>query len=239
MSHPEAAAESGADAAARSDAAGRPGPADLRGLVIDWGGVLTNSILSTVRSWVETDQIDWDSYVACMRPWLTEAYGGPEVAANPVHALERGECTVPEFERMFAARLTRTDGRPVPAEGLLGRMFAATKTVPAMYDLLRSARAAGVRTCLLSNSWGSEWYDRTDFPALFDGVVISCEVGMRKPEPEIFQHAAQLIGLPPAACVFVDDVEANIAAAEACGMTGVHHSDPAVTTERVATLLSI
>jgi putative hydrolase of the HAD superfamily len=214
-------------------------PASRRGLVIDWGGVLTNSILSTVRSWVETDQIDWDSYVACMRPWLTEAYGGPEVAANPVHALERGECTVPEFERMFAARLTRTDGRPVPAEGLLGRMFAATKTVPAMYDLLRSARAAGVRTCLLSNSWGSEWYDRTDFPALFDGVVISCEVGMRKPEPEIFQHAAQLIGLPPAACVFVDDVEANIAAAEGCGMTGVHHSDPAVTTERVATLLGI
>jgi putative hydrolase of the HAD superfamily len=214
-------------------------PGNLRGLVIDWGGVLTNSILSTVQVWAETDQIDWASYVACMRPWLTEAYGGPEVAANPVHALERGECTVPEFERMFAARLTRTDGGPVPAEGLLGRMFAATETVPAMYDLLRKARAAGVRTCLLSNSWGSEWYDRTDFPELFDGVVISCEVGMRKPEPAIFRHAAELIGLPPAACLFVDDVEANISAAEACGMTGVHHSDPAVTTERVATLLSI
>ena len=214
-------------------------PANLRGLVIDWGGVLTNSILSTVQVWVETDQIDWGSYVACMRPWLTEAYGGPGVAANPVHALERGECTVPEFERMFAARLTRTDGSPVPAEGLLGRMFAATETVPAMYDLLRKARAAGVRTCLLSNSWGSEWYDRTDFPELFDSVVISCEVGMRKPEPEIFRHAAELIGLPPAACVFVDDVEANISAAEACGMTGVHHADPAVTTERVAKLLGI
>jgi putative hydrolase of the HAD superfamily len=213
--------------------------ANLRGLVIDWGGVLTNSILSTVKVWVETDQIDWDSYVACMRPWLTEAYGGPEVVANPVHALERGDCSVPEFEAMFAARLTRTDGSPVPAEGLLGRMFAATETVPAMYDLLRKARAAGVRTCLLSNSWGSEWYDRTDFPDLFDGVVISCEVGMRKPEPEIFRHAAELIGLPPAACVFVDDVQANISAAEACGMTGVHHSDPAVTTERVATLLRI
>ena len=213
--------------------------ANLSGLVIDWGGVLTNSILSTVQVWVETDQIDWDSYVACMRPWLTEAYGGPEIAANPVHALERGECTVPEFEEMFAARLTRTDGRPVPAEGLLGRMFAATETVPAMYDLLRKARAAGVRTCLLSNSWGSEWYDRTDFPELFDGVVISCEVGMRKPEPEIFRHAAGLIGLPPAACVFVDDVEANIVAAQACGMTGVHHEDPVVTTERVATLLGI
>ena len=212
---------------------------DLRGLVVDWGGVLTNSIRTTVKSWVEAEDISWDSYVACMRPWLTEAYGGPEAAGNPVHALERGECTVPEFEQLFAAQLVRTDGGPVPADGLLGRMFAASETVPAMYDLLRAARAAGIRTCLLSNSWGADWYDRTDFPALFDGVVISCEVGMRKPEPEIFQHAAELIGLPPAACVFVDDVEANITAAQACGMTGVHHLDPFVTTERVATLLSI
>jgi epoxide hydrolase-like predicted phosphatase len=212
-------------------------PEDLHGLVIDWGGVLTNSIRTTVKVWVEAEGIDWASYVECMRPWLNEAYGGAGVAANPVHALERGDCTVPEFERLFAAQLTRTDGGPVPAEGLLGRMFAASETVPAMYDLLRSARAAGIRTCLLSNSWGADWYDRTDFPNLFDGVVISCEVGMRKPEPEIFQHAAELIGLPPAACVFVDDVEANIVAAEAIGMTGVHHSDPAITTERVAALL--
>ena len=212
-------------------------PEDLHGLVIDWGGVLTNSIRTTVKVWVEAEGIDWASYVECMRPWLNEAYGGAGVAANPVHALERGDCTVPEFERLFAAQLTRADGGPVPAEGLLGRMFAASETVPAMYDLLRSARAAGIRTCLLSNSWGADWYDRTDFPDLFDGVVISCEVGMRKPEPEIFQHAAELIGLPPAACVFVDDVEANIVAAEAIGMTGVHHSDPAITTERVAALL--
>ena len=210
---------------------------DLRGLVIDWGGVLTNSIRTTVKAWVEAEGIDWASYVACMRPWLTEAYGGPDAAGNPVHALERGDCSVPEFEQLFAAQLTLTDGGPVPAEGLLGRMFAASETVPAMYELLRTARAAGVRTCLLSNSWGADWYDRTDFPDLFDGVVISCEVGMRKPEPEIFQHAAELIGLPPAACVFVDDVEANIVAAEAIGMTGVHHSDPAITTERVAALL--
>jgi epoxide hydrolase-like predicted phosphatase len=212
---------------------------DLRGLVVDWGGVLTNSIRTTVKSWVEAEDISWDSYVACMRPWLSEAYGGPDAAGNPVHALERGECTVPEFEQLFAAQLVLTDGGPVPADGLLGRMFAASETVPAMYDLLRAARAAGIRTCLLSNSWGADWYDRTDFPALFDGVVISCEVGMRKPEPEIFRHAAELIGLPPAACVFVDDVEANIVAAQACGMTGVHHEDPVATTERVASLLGI
>ena len=95
---------------------------DLRGLVIDWGGVLTNSIRTTVKSWVEAEDISWDSYVACMRPWLTEAYGGPEAVGNPVHALERGECTVPEFEQLFAAQLTRTDGGPVPAEGKLASL---------------------------------------------------------------------------------------------------------------------
>lgn len=214
-------------------------PEALRGLVIDWGGVLTNSIRSTVQAWVGAEGIDWASYVACMRPWLTEAYGGPATPGNPVHALERGECSVPEFEALFASRLVRGDGGPVSPDGLLGRMFAASRPVPAMYDLVRKARSAGVRTCLLSNSWGSQWYDRTDFGELFDGVVISCEVGMRKPEPAIFRHAAELIGLPPAACVFVDDVEANITAAQACGMTGVLHCDPLVTTERVARLLSI
>jgi putative hydrolase of the HAD superfamily len=209
---------------------------DLRGVIIDWGGVLTSPIIDSVNAWLDAEMIDRAVYRRVMRAWVEQAYrdGG---ADNPIHQLERGDGDPAEFEGALAAQLVRTDGTQVPATGLLARMFAGTLPVPAMYDLIRAVRRAGFRTCLLSNSWGADWYDRTDFPDLFDGVVISCEVGMRKPEPEIFQHAAELIGLPPAACVFVDDVEANIVAAEAIGMTGVHHSDPAITTERVAALL--
>jgi epoxide hydrolase-like predicted phosphatase len=155
-----------------------------------------------------------------------------------VHALERGECTVADFERMLAELLVTTHGAPVLAEGLLTRMLSAGTPLPAMYELLRDLRGKGVRTALLSNSWGPTGYPRHDFPELFDAVVISGEVGMRKPEPRIFRHAAALLDLDPKHCVFVDDVEANVKAAIGCGMTGVHHTEPALTRQRLTELFA-
>jgi putative hydrolase of the HAD superfamily len=211
---------------------------EFRGVITDWGGVLTTPILTTVQAWIEADGIDWDSYRAVMRAWVTDAYG-PNGSRNPVHALERGECSDAEFEEALAARLLRVDGGSVLAAGLLQRMFAASVEIPAMYELIRAVRAAGLRTALLSNSWGGTEYPRADFPSLFDAVVISGECGMRKPEAEIFRHAADLLGLPPEQCVFIDDIEANIAAAEACGMTGVHHVEAAQTAAAIEDLLGV
>jgi putative hydrolase of the HAD superfamily len=208
----------------------------LRGVIIDWGGVLTNSIADTVGTWLETDRIDRDGYLAVMVPWLRQAYDGQD---NPVHRLERGEGDPADFERELAARLVRTDGTPVPATGLLTRMFAGSLASPAMYDLMRALRRAGIRTCLLSNSWGNNDYPRDVFPELFDAWVISAEVGMRKPEERIFLHAAVKLGLPPTQCVFIDDIKANVEAATALGMAGVHHRDPLSTTARLAGLLNL
>ena len=214
--------------------------AELRAVVIDWGGVLTQPMINTVRAWIAADGIDWDRYVAVVGPWLTQAYAADSAngTVNPVHALERGECTVAQFERMLAGLLVTTNGGPVLAEGLLTRMLSAGTPLPAMYQLLRDLRGRGVRTALLSNSWGPTGYPRHDFPELFDAVVISGEVGMRKPEPRIFRHAAALLDLEPEHCVFVDDVEANVKAAIGCGMTGVHHTDPALTQQRLTELFA-
>jgi putative hydrolase of the HAD superfamily len=211
---------------------------ELRGVIADWGGVLSAPILTSVRAWIDADGIDWESYRAVMRPWVSQAYD-IDGAANPIHALERGECSGAEFERILAARLLRLDGAAVMAEGLLGRMFAGLVPVPAMYDTIRALRAAGLRTALLSNSWGCDEYPREDFPGLFDTVVLSGEVGMRKPEPEIFRHAAQTLGLPPGECVFIDDMPANVAAAQACGMTAVLHAEPAATARTLQDLLGV
>jgi putative hydrolase of the HAD superfamily len=200
--------------------------------------VLTTPILTTVQAWIQADDIDWDSYRTVMRAWVSEAYG-PGAGQNPVHALERGECTGAEFEQILAARLLRTDGEVVTGEGLLQRMFAASTRVPAMYDVIRAVRGAGLRTALLSNSWGCDEYPRADFPGLFDAVVISGECGMRKPEQAIFLHAAKCIGLAPEQCVFIDDMEPNVAAAAACGMTGVHHTEAAQTVAAVQDLLGL
>lgn len=212
--------------------------AQLQGVITDWGGVLTTPILTTVQAWIQADGIDWDSYLMVMRSWVFDAYG-PDGSQNPVHALERGECSGAEFERMLAARLLRTDGGVVTAQGILQRMFAASTSEPAMYGMIRAVRGAGFRTGLLSNSWGCDEYPRADFPGLFDNVVISGECGMRKPEPAIFLHAAKCIGLAPEQCVFIDDMEPNVAAAAACGMTGVHHTEAAQTVAAVQDLLGV
>ena len=211
---------------------------ELRGIVTDWGGVLTSPILTTVQAWIEADGIDWDSYRTVMRLWVSQAYG-VDAGPNPIHALERGECSGAEFEQILAARLLRVDGETVVAEGLLRRMFAASVPVPGMYDTIRTLRAAGFSTALLSNSWGCDEYPRADFPGLFDTVVLSGEVGMRKPEKEIFFHAAATLGLAPAECVFIDDMAANVAAAQACGMTGVLHTETAATARALQDLLGV
>ena len=204
---------------------------------MDWGGVVTNPILDTVDAWLRSEQIDRDSYRAVMRSWVTDAYG--DGADNPIHALERGECTDEEFERLLAEQLTHLDGRPVRADGLLARMFAASALEAAMVDLIRSLRQAGLRTALLSNSWGNGGYARHLFADLFDVVVISAEVGMRKPEERIFRHTAALLGLEPHECVFIDDVLANVAAAEAIGLVGWHHREPGATAAWLTELLGL
>jgi len=93
-----------------------------------------------------------------------------------------------------------------------------------MVGLIRRARASGLRTALLSNSWGDHYPDEL-WDGLFDQVVISGRVGLRKPDAEIFLHTAALLGLPPQDCVMVDDLARNVHGAVAVGMVGVLHRD--------------
>lgn len=209
----------------------------LRGVITDWGGVMTNPIIDTVTAWLEADGIDRDSYQTLMRAWVSQAYdGGPDL--NPIRALERGECTEAEFEQRLAEKLIRLDGGAVVSDGLLARMFAASAFDEGMHEVMRAARRAGLRTGLLSNSWGGS-YPRHLFPDLFDAVVISAEVGMRKPEERIFRLAAEVLGLEPGECVFIDDIRDNVAAARAVGLVGVHHRGARQTKEQLAGLLGV
>ena len=209
----------------------------LRGVITDWGGVMTNPIIETVNAWLAAEGIDRQSYLTVMRRWVSQAYtdGADD---NPIHVLERGECTNAQFEHALAGELMLTSGGRVDAAGLLERMFAGTLLDEAMLELFRRLRAGGVPTGLLSNSWGVG-YPRDLLSELFDAVVISAEVGMRKPEPRIFRHAASLLGLQPEDCIFIDDIQANVTAAEQLGFTGVLHTVPDDTAGRVAELLHV
>jgi epoxide hydrolase-like predicted phosphatase len=128
----------------------------------------------------------------------------------------------------------------VQPAGLIARLFGGMAADEEMLDGVRAFRRAGARTALLSNSWGDALaYDRALLEELFDAWVISSEVGLRKPDPAVYELAAERLGLAPAACVFVDDLPGNLKPARALGMaTVLHRGDAPGTLAEVRALLT-
>jgi putative hydrolase of the HAD superfamily len=213
-----------------------PAPAP-HGLIVDWGGVLTERLDLAVRAWADRESIDFEHYRQAMHRWFAPEEQ-LEAEANPVHAIERGEMTVPDFEARLAAEIRRLDGHPVQTQGLLQRMFESFETAHAMNALVARAKRHGIRTALLSNSWGNR-YPRDGWDEMFDVVVISGEVGMRKPERGIFELTVSRLGVAAGSCVFVDDLEVNVAAATEMGMTGVLHRGYEQTAARLEELFGL
>jgi len=211
--------------------------AELRGLLVDYGGVLTNPLAEVMGGWLDADGIDRERFTGLMRRWFAT-----DAERNPVHDLETGRIDVADFERRLAAELL--DGTEAGlagsqrTAGMLARMFAGMRVEPEMVEVVRAARAAGVRTGLLSNSWGLD-YAREGWDALFDAVVISGEVGLRKPDPAIYALAAERLGLSAVEIVFVDDLGPNVRAAVAVGMVGVRHVEVGATVEELEVLLGV
>lgn len=214
----------------------------IRGLIVDWGGVLTGSNLDPFEQWAIADDIDFPHYQSVLAELLggttTTKGASTEIQSNPIHALERGEIANPEFEKLLAERLRTNDGAPVKHEGMLARMFSQLRHAPDMNALVLRAHVLGVPTALLSNSWGNE-YPRELWAGMFDAVLISGEVGLRKPEPEIYLLAAERLGLSPDECVFVDDLKINVRGAVAVGMVGVHHKTYDLTLLELESILGV
>jgi epoxide hydrolase-like predicted phosphatase len=118
-------------------------------------------------------------------------------------------------------------------------MFGHIEPDEEMVDAVRRARAQGIRTGLISNSMGAGRYNRSTFPELFDGVVISGDEGMHKPEPAIYELGCERVGLAPEECVFVDDLRENCEGAEAVGMTVVLHRGADTTLPELGRLLGV
>jgi putative hydrolase of the HAD superfamily len=204
------------------------GTGTLTGLLVDYGGVLTTNVWDSFRAFCEAEGID--------REEVRRAFRDKPEATALLRRLEAGELTEEQFSPLFGPIIGVREDRHV---GLVDRLFAGMQPEPAMIEALRRARAAGVKTGLISNSWGRGRYDRESFTELFDGVVISGEVGLYKPQPEIFRLGAERVGVEPAACVFVDDLRENCEGAEAVGMTAVLHRGADRTVAQLEQLLAI
>ncbi len=180
-----------------------------KGLLLDFGGVMTSSLTGRMAEFcVEAGLLPG----AMAGALLTEE--GLRVTA----LAEAGQAPQRDFEVMLGRQLG------LPDEGLIARLVVLTPRAE-MMDLVRRARAAGIPTGLLSNSLGGGGHDiyaGYDLAGLFDVVVISHLVGLRKPERPIYELAAAKLGLAPADCVFVDDTLPNVRAAREIGMAAVH-----------------
>lgn len=211
-----------------------PEPGVRKALLVDFGGVLTTSVTRSFRAFCR----DMGLPSELAKEAFVEAYD-QHSGDSPVHRMEIGEITVDEFGVGLAEVLSQRAGVPVDHKGLVQRLFAGMEADEDMFAAVAAVRRAGVRTGLLSNSWGSENYPRERFDELFDVVVISGEVGLRKPDPAIFELAARRLGVRTSDCVFVDDLDRNIAAAEEAGMVGILHRRADETIPQIAELLGL
>jgi putative hydrolase of the HAD superfamily len=200
----------------------------MKGLLVDFGGVLTTNVFDSFRAFCEDEGLHPEAIKRLFRE-------DPRALAS-VRGLERGELTEADFAEGFGELL---ELEPERRGGLVERMFGHIQPDAEMVEALRRARAQGVRTGLISNSMGAGRYDRSTFPELFDGVVISGDEGMHKPEPAIYELGCERVGLAPAECVFVDDLRENCEGAEAVGMTAVLHRGAERTLPRLEELLGV
>ncbi|GAB2662754.1 HAD-IA family hydrolase [Saccharopolyspora gloriosae] len=204
----------------------------IKAVIFDYGGVLTTQGRVAINAWTRAERIDPETFSAALKEWLSRK----APAGTPIHRLETGEISGAEFDRLLAARLRTVDGEPVEPDGLMARMFAHMRPDDAMHRLVADLRDAGLRTALLSNSWGNN-YPWETLDGLFELSVISSEVGLRKPDPRIYELTLDRLGLRPQEAVFVDDGAPNIEAAEKLGLRGVLHTDAAKTRAELSGLL--
>jgi epoxide hydrolase-like predicted phosphatase len=196
-----------------------------KGLLVDWGGVLTTDLFASFASFCEAEGLE----AAKVR----DLFRHDEAARDLLVEFECGRVDEAEFERRFAPMLGVED------EGLVDRMFAGSAPDARMLGAVKAARDAGIKTGLISNSWGVDRYPQQLMDDLFDGVVISGMVGIRKPAPEIYAMGAEAVGLPPEECVFVDDLGFNLKPAKELGMATVLHTDAAQTIVQLEDLLGV
>jgi putative hydrolase of the HAD superfamily len=200
----------------------------FQGLLVDYGGVLTTNVWDSFRAFCDAEGLD--------RELVKKLFREDPQALALLRRLEKGELDEDSFSAEFGPLLGIAPDR---YEGLIDRLFGGMEPEEPMFEALRRARRAGIKTGMISNSWGRGRYDRSLFDELFDGVVISGEVGLHKPQPQIFELGAERVGLAAERCVFVDDLRENCEGAEAVGMVVVLHRGADETLARLEELLDV
>jgi putative hydrolase of the HAD superfamily len=189
-----------------------------RAVVTDFGGVLTSPLMNFFAAFQDSSGVPLEALGKAMA-----AIAASE-GAHPLFELENGALTEERFVALLEDAVSTELGRPVQLRGLADSYWSELDTNHAMLDEMRSLRDRGYRLALLTNNvreWEPRWRAMVPVDELFEVVVDSAFVGMRKPDPEIYELTLERLGLSAPECVFVDDIELNCQTATSLGMKAV------------------
>jgi putative hydrolase of the HAD superfamily len=194
----------------------------IRAVICDFGGVLTTPLGNAFAAWSKESGVALEDLGSAM------AAAAEEHGEHPLFMLERGELT----EHQFLDRLQRALGERHDLTGMFDVWFGFLERNPEMIELMASLRDRGLRMALLTNNvreWEPRWRPMLpEIDDIFEVVVDSGFVGMRKPERPIYELTLERLGgVAAAECLFVDDMELNCDAARELGMTVVRFEDTA------------
>ncbi|MBO2458088.1 HAD family hydrolase [Actinomadura violacea] len=199
-------------------------------VLIDFGGVLTSGVFDAFRA--VSHRISGD-------PRLIERILREDGASGRLLAEhECGRLGQAGFEEGFAERLRAHGVATVPA-GLVTQIQDGLRLDEAMLTAVARLRSDGVPVAIVSNAFGDDCYQGVDLYAIADAVVISSDVGVRKPSQSIYRIACERLGADPAACVMIDDLRHNLDGAERLGIRGLHHLNGTETVHRLAEIFGL
>ena len=201
------------------------GNAQITTVISDFGGVLTTPLVQSFAAVQDETGIPFERLAQAMAA-LQERDG-----RHPLFELETGRLTEAGFLRKLGDELEPMLGHRPALHRFREIYFEALHANEAMLDLMRECRDRGLRMAILTNNvreWEPIWRAKLPVDEIFETVVDSAFVGMRKPDPRIYELTLErLDGITAAECLFVDDTEVNCDAAAALGMRSVLFRDTA------------
>jgi putative hydrolase of the HAD superfamily len=193
----------------------------IKAVISDFGGVLTTPLLRSFAAIQDEIGIEAGTLGRAMQR-IAEREG-----EHPLFELERGRITEADFLDQLQRELASDLGHEPELKRFGEIYFEALDVNEPMIGVMRDARSRGFRTALLTNNvreWEPHWRAMLPIDEIFDVIVDSARVGLRKPEPQIYDLTVERLddGISPSECLFVDDVEVNVEAARKLGMAAVH-----------------
>jgi putative hydrolase of the HAD superfamily len=196
--------------------------AEIEAIVSDFGGVLTTPLLGSFMAFQDETGITTENLGKAMQA-ATEAGG-----ENPLFEMERGEISEAVFLKRLASALEPLLGHRPELHRFKEIYFEALQPNEPMIELMRELKASGKRMAMLTNNvreWEPLWKGMLPVDEIFELVVDSAFVSLRKPEPEIYKLTLERFGMPAEACLFIDDLAHNCEGARKAGMSAVHFRD--------------